>query len=354
MGRKAPRQWPVERGIADATCALVCASMLGCGGTQGGSPPEAGVTDAAQAIVAVGPSDPDPCLTSQQFEFQTLENFDTSPQLAGPNSAYVSYDGTGTLYTPSCSLGISCVENISFSDIYSTLCSNCSGSPDGGIGGCGGCSCTSGYNPPLTEIPPSARCGADRNALHLHADAPGGAGLTAWGMNVGIDLRQNCNTASLPDCSNAMTSNPPTGPAFFDAREWTGISFWALLGSGPSGTTALATVADPSTAGVLGGVYPFNDLVCGNGPCTPNTPPDNHCTSSSPTLCLCDPHGKGVGLVNHWAFYAIPFDDLRQKGYGAPEAALDLAHILNFTFGLGKGNWDVWIDDIAFYRPKGQ
>jgi hypothetical protein len=337
---------------ASALTWCACASSLACGGTQGSQAPDAAV-DAAQGVpVADTPSDPDPCLTSQQFEYQSLANFDPGvPALAGPFSTYVSYDGSGTLYEPSCSAGTSCVEGVESPDIYSTLCANCVAGPDGA--GCSLCSCTSGYNPPAQEIPPVPRCGTDRGALHLHADTPDGGGLSAWGMNVGIDLRQNCNTATRPDCSDALSSNKPSGPSFFDARDWTGISFWALLGPS-SGSTALATLADPSTAGVLGGVYPFNNLVCGNAACMAFTPPDNHCTSTSPVPCLCDPYGVGVGLVDHWALYAIPFADLRQKGYGAPVPALDLAHILSFTFGLGRGSWDVWIDDVAFYRPKGQ
>jgi hypothetical protein len=170
-------------------------------------------------------------------------------------------------------------------------------------------------------------------------------------MNVGIDLRQNCE---------GIDAGPtgPNGACYFDATEWTGISFWAydadaLDTPGGIGAGALITLGDPSTAGVLGGEYPFNDLICGNAPCSAGQPIDNHCTAASVPLCLCDPFGKAIGLTGHWTFYTIPFSDMRQKGYGAPEPALDLAHILGFKLSLGEGTWDVWLDNIAFYRPKG-
>jgi hypothetical protein len=352
---------PIERRAITAASALACASLLSCvscGGTQSSQVPDAAVDATGPGPLSVGPLDSDPCLTSQQFEFESIANFSANlPALAMPGAVYVSYDGSGRLYQQECILGASCFENVPEQDIYSTLCANCLIDP--ASGGCGGCTCTSGYNPVPPEIPPIPRCGTDRAALHLHADTADGGGLADWGMNVGIDLRQNCSGTMDGDAGprNVTDGGPSPTPCYFDARDWTGISFWALLGSEPSGTTALATLADRSTASALGGVYPDNNQtnpVCGNKPCAATMPPDNHCLSTTVPLCLCDPFGQGVGLVHQWAFYAIPFEDLRQKGYGTPQPQLDLAHILNFTLGLGKGNWDVWIDDVAFYRPKSQ
>jgi hypothetical protein len=211
--------------------------------------------------------------------------------------------------------------------------------------------CTTGFNPTVAEVPPVARCGADSLALHLRANAASNLGLTKWGMNVGFDFRQN-NTPNARGVACAGQTNPdagtPANPCFVDASAWTGIAFWALLGPGtPEPATALATVTDRHTASQLGSTNPDNDLLCGDPPCVAGVG-----TGAGTGNLQCDPYGKGVGLVGHWAFYAIPFSDMRQKGYGVPESALEIAHLLGFKFNLGKGAWDVWLDDIAFYRPK--
>jgi hypothetical protein len=205
------------------------------------------------------------------------------------------------------------------------------------------------------------RCGTDGSALHLLASGSidagmEAAGLTGWGMNVGIDLRQNC-ACPAPPMQCLQLAHPElgcqttamctmNGACFFDATGYTGISFWAMLGPKSTGAVALATVADPNTAGVLGGTYPFNDLICGDPPCVAG---QQQVHSGKQ---LCDPFGKAIGLVDHWEFYTIPFDEMRQKGYGLPEPKIDLAHVLAFKLSLGKGVWDVWLDDISFYRAK--
>jgi hypothetical protein len=316
-------------------CACVATA---CGGAQRGTLDLGGAdagADATETLTSVGPSDPDPCVTSQDFEYQVLTSFVAGDGIAGPYATYVSYDTTGLLYQD----GIALTEQ-----------------------SVNAAECETGYTATSDPLSP-ARCGSDSTGLRLFATGgtfnaagngvPNDAGLTGWGMNVGTDLRQNCNMALLPNCSDAPSSNPPTGPSYFDATEWTGISFWAMLGPGSSGTSALVTVPDPNTAGVLGGTYPFNDLTCGNAACVAGQPMDMHCTAASVPLCLCDPFGKAIGLVDHWAFYAIPFSDMRQKGYGAPQPELDLAHVLGFKLSLGPGTWNVYIDNIAFYRPKG-
>lgn len=298
---------------------------------------EAGTgADATEPLTSVGPSDPDPCTTSQDFEYQLLTDF-SGGGIAGPFATYVSYDATGLLYM---SNGLGGSAPITDVDPVQ---------------------CQTGYSFTTPDTISPARCGTDRAGLRMFATGgtlvnnaltgtvadPDDAGLSGWGMNAGTDLRQDCN-------GQTTTAPGTNGPCFFDATGWTGISFWAMAGPGTTGTSALVTVADPITAGVLGGTYPFNDLTCGNEPCV--APPgvsDDHCTAATVPLCLCDPFGKAFGLVDHWAFYAIPFSDMRQKGYGAPVPAIDVAHVLGFKVSLGPGTWNVYIDNVAFYRPKG-
>jgi hypothetical protein len=327
---------------------LAWASAVGCGGSQDASVSDASTgTDATQPTV-LGPSDPDPCNASKVFEQRVIANFDDSSGLAGPYGTYVSFDATGTLFQSGQPvMGIDSAEAIA----------------DGGPR-----QCLTGYSATSGDRLPTKRCGTDSTALHLFAtgDVDAGAqdaGLTGWGMNVGIDLRQNCTCPAPPTpcpqvthpelgCQTATNQtggscSPMGAPCFFDASGYTGISFWAMLGPQSTASVALATVSDPNTGGQLGGTYPFNDLICGDPPCVAGQ------AQMHSGLALCDPFGKAIGLVDHWEFYAIPFDEMRQKGYGLPESKLDVAHVLAFKLSLGKGVWDVWLDDIAFYRPKG-
>ncbi len=379
---------PIVWSAAAWALAVTCASAAACGGLQRGVPSDASADTTSQSTqgagdaeasdggavstpIAIGPAEADPCGASQQFEYQSLDNFDGLPQLAGQYSPYVSYDGTGILYEATCSSSAPtpCLlgeggfyapakdENNAGGDyIADTLCANCNETLDGGGGfdggGCGSCSCTSGYQPQYgtNQIPPTVRCGTDQGALHLHAQTTDSTGLSDWGMNFTDDLRQNCAGLTASDGGEKP-------PCSFDASQWTGISFLEPSASELDLPAALATLGDPETAGVLGGIYPFNNEAhpsCGNPPCSAGTGANitNYCTPTTMPLCLCDPYGQAVGLTNQWTFYAIPFGDLRQKGYGKPVPSLDRTHILSFTLGLGKGNWDVWIDEIAFYRPK--
>lgn len=339
-------------------------SAIGCGGTQA-SPPDASAGAQAPGADLLGPADTDPCTVSAGFTFWPIASFgpdnSANPDHAQNTTIYVSYDGSGTLYQASCSPA-ALATNTPCSEMpalpaHPFLCSACAQDPD--ASNCTGCGCASGYSPGITgEPPPQPRCGgSDNQALHLHADSDNPEGLTLWGMNVGIELRQNCTTPNggMPDAGS-----PEAGkPCYFDATEWTGLSFWALLGPQNTGSQVLlATVGDRDTSGQLGGgtsagspptplAYPFNDLRCGDPPCTAGLG-----TATPSGRPQCDPYGKGVGLVNHWEFYAIPFSEMRQKGYGKPDPVLDLTHILGVKFGLGKGAWDVWLDDIAFYKSK--
>ncbi|MBN2195081.1 MAG: hypothetical protein JW751_19850 [Polyangiaceae bacterium] len=55
-------------------------------------------------------------------------------------------------------------------------------------------------------------------------------------------------------------------------------------------------------------------------------------------------------LTDDWRFVAIRFDEMRQRGYGVPAPYLDVAMLQGLNFGLERGNWDFWVDDVAFFR----
>jgi hypothetical protein len=66
----------------------------------------------------------------------------------------------------------------------------------------------------------------------------------------------------------------------------------------------------------------------------------------------CDPFGLAVGLTSEWRFVKIPFAQVMQKGFGVPSAhgTLDTSELVGLQFALSAGDWDVWIDDVSFYR----
>jgi hypothetical protein len=55
--------------------------------------------------------------------------------------------------------------------------------------------------------------------------------------------------------------------------------------------------------------------------------------------------------VDHtWRAYFVPFSGMQQGGWGLPSPSLDTSGLFSVTVQLGRGAWDVWIDDIGFYR----
>jgi hypothetical protein len=76
-------------------------------------------------------------------------------------------------------------------------------------------------------------------------------------------------------------------------------------------------------------------------------------TPPAEALARCgDPWSVPVRLNPDWTFYAIPFTELHQDGYGKEFPTLDLSGITMVRF-LWMGGWvDYWIDDVRFYRKK--
>jgi hypothetical protein len=69
------------------------------------------------------------------------------------------------------------------------------------------------------------------------------------------------------------------------------------------------------------------------------------------TMCY-DSFGKTVSLGTEWKQIVLPFAELSQRGFGDPVASFDAAHVYTIDFGFaGPLPFDLWIDDIAFYKP---
>jgi hypothetical protein len=65
----------------------------------------------------------------------------------------------------------------------------------------------------------------------------------------------------------------------------------------------------------------------------------------------CDRFGAGIGLEKQWRFVKIPFSAMRQRGYGlkSPAGRLLVEQLLGFGIYMDIGNWDFWIEKVAFY-----
>jgi hypothetical protein len=167
---------------------------------------------------------------------------------------------------------------------------------------------------------PAARCGTSNYAFHLAA-------------------------TNLAACYDPTTKKQGWGATLqltfaFDGSTWDGIALWVRRGSVSSQSAFFATIQDRYTVAAAGcGAAPTVE------PADPNAPPP-------PDADKCDPFGLGVGLTDDWRLVKIPFASTEQKGFGVPSknGALDPSSIQGIQLVFSPGDWDVWIDDISFYR----
>lgn len=167
----------------------------------------------------------------------------------------------------------------------------------------------SSTEPPAgSKSPPSAdieggRCGVSTRAFRMT-----GSDLRTWGMVFGMNFRDGAR----------------------DLSDWEGISFWARKGKN-SGSSLFFSVFDPNTVNPPSGI--------------------GNCNSDSEVLTeKCDAYGTGFGLAEDWRYFAISFDQLRQRGFGVPTEELRIDQIVGLNWSADIGDWDVWIDDIALFR----
>lgn len=163
------------------------------------------------------------------------------------------------------------------------------------------------FDKPLpAELIPGGRCGS-RYALHIESER-----FFEWGGIVGF----------------------PFAPAV-DVSDYTGIAFWGRVAWGTR-TTVRASVLDPET-----------DATFVEPRCSGESDLDEFEDA-------CDAYGNYAVMDGNWKFYKIPFIEMRQRGYGHIAPFLDLGAITQASIEFGLGEWDFWIDDIAFYRAKGE
>jgi hypothetical protein len=89
---------------------------------------------------------------------------------------------------------------------------------------------------------------------------------------------------------------------------------------------------------------PFTD---GNSLKEDGTP---YCGASDEPGTGCDKFGWSAPLGDDWQLFLIPFSEMRQGGWGEPAPFLTFWEVWSFGFSYNVGVWDLWIDDIGFYR----
>jgi hypothetical protein len=170
-----------------------------------------------------------------------------------------------------------------------------------------------GTKSPAAEQVVGGRCGTSRWAMHVTA-----TDLEIWGGSLGYYFF--------------------SGPT--DTTAWDGISFWVRRGSNPSGRSMLVSVDDR-----------YTDESHGQQQSGLDQP---YCLEETLDLPKkCDRFTAAVGIEEQWQFRAIPFAKMQQRGFGKPSPGLDRKALLGLEFSLSTGDWDVWIDDVAFYRAPG-
>jgi hypothetical protein len=150
--------------------------------------------------------------------------------------------------------------------------------------------------------------------------------------------------------------------------DYEGVAFWARVGPGGRSTVRVE-ISDRFTNDKLAtAVLDWNASAEGQASpkqafCEPEQPEDELSNA-------CDKWGSYAVMSSDWRFFKLPFSEFRQKGYGrrAPYletfrdpdqnpggalANLDKAQgVLSVGFMFEVGSWNVWIDDVGFYRTK--
>ena len=166
-------------------------------------------------------------------------------------------------------------------------------------------------NFPMEKIP-EPRCGTSRHAMRVT-----GTGFSDWGAGFGFSLKAGLVNGAYVD-------------ALYDATAARGITFWARRGE-----TSAATIRFG-----IGDQY--------------SDPDGGHCDKSITSgLTACyDDFGSKLALTESWQRFTFEFGQLAQRNFGIPRPALDVASVTNVEFGVPPSSpvFDIWIDDIAFYR----
>ena len=141
-----------------------------------------------------------------------------------------------------------------------------------------------------------------------------------------------CTNTGIPTDISQGPSPPRRGcRAADDTSAWEGVTFWARVAPGSTPTIRLR-ISDERT----------DDKAC---VCNPHT---NQNDSSDG----CDKFVRAVTLDDTWRAYFVPFAEMQQGGWGLKSPGLDISNLFEIGFEYRHGAWDLWIDDVAYYRRK--
>jgi hypothetical protein len=299
--------------------------FAGCGGTDEGRPSAEVATDSGAS---------DPCKADQGLVFQNILNFEEEAGTASCDLALEPNAGAAS-QCPYFNFDIdNSPRQCPIPDVKDCkLLDGTQAPPEMCVKSVPGIGSTLRNTP----IEGGSRCGTSRSALHL------------TGQNLAMcvsptTMRQGWGATLAIRFNLSTTSGQPDHP--FDASAWEGLSFWVKNGGNPAaGTAILAGVQDPYTA--LGPPNPKKD----DGLPVYEM---NYCSTATidADANKCDPFSIATLLTDEWRFIKIPFDRMQQKGFGkpTPTGKLEVSALTGLQFGMSAGNWDFWLDDIAFYR----
>jgi len=175
--------------------------------------------------------------------------------------------------------------------------------------------------PVPAEKIPGGRCGSNY-AFHVISGP-----FTRWGGQLGHSFSPTCVTGDCPPDTTPI----PGGP-------YDGVAFWGRVVP-PSGATMRVYLGESHTD------YKYPEAGDAGPPCL------NYAFVGAQNLGkTCDQFGTFIQVNQNWQYFMLPFEEMRQEGYGKKAPYLDLQHLSNLTFFYGQGNWDIWIDDVAFYK----
>lgn len=152
----------------------------------------------------------------------------------------------------------------------------------------------------VQELPSPRPEGDGESTMAVHTS---GEGFADWGAGIGVNL---------------------LGEGYYDASEYRGLTFWGRAEEGTDGEVLVAFV-DQQTHDA-GGI------------CDPEV--DCH-----------DYFSLRVTLTPSWTQFKVPIECLRQGGWGREFEAVAIDRLWAIQFRFTKEQvFDVWIDDVAFYR----
>lgn len=202
------------------------------------------------------------------------------------------------------------------------------------------------------RLPDGPRCGVSKGGLHFWANGVGFCfgedGRLGWGAAIDLEFKRP------PD------EGKPDDDVPFDASDYDGVSFWVRRGSPQSASALILSVIDVQNEGSQDPVEgPTTIPHCGcmqMGPkmwsCSRDPDQDFSSFGKFPDAQKCDAYGAAVSLTDEWSFVPVSFSGLRQKGFGVASGPFDSSKITRLQFLMTFGDWDLWIDDIAFYKVR--